>query len=312
MCGICGVIALDGREVPGIERRLEVMSALIEHRGPDDSGVWVHEDRHVGFAHRRLSIIDIEHGHQPMTSEQGRWITYNGELYNFPELRREIGADRFRTASDTEVVLRSFDRWGTDGLDRLRGMFAYAVWDEPLRRLVCVRDRFGIKPLYYTVVDGVLHFASEAKALLPVLPSIEIDLDALKDYLAFQFCLAGKTLFKGVHELPPGHCLIADDGGVHSHRYWEVYYDIDSNHTAKYFEEQISELLHESVDLHMRSDVPVAAYLSGGLDSSVVATLASDHPGTPTRRCWRSPASSPNTPGMTRASTHVRSPRLAA
>jgi asparagine synthase (glutamine-hydrolysing) len=278
MCGICGVIALDGREVPGIERRLEVMSALIEHRGPDDSGVWVHEDRHVGFAHRRLSIIDIEHGHQPMTSEQGRWITYNGELYNFPELRREIGADRFRTASDTEVVLRSFDRWGTDGLDRLRGMFAYAVWDEPLKRLVCVRDRFGIKPLYYTVVDGLLHFASEAKALLPVLPSIEIDLDALKDYLAFQFCLAGKTLFKGVHELPPGHCLIADDGGVHSHRYWEVYYDIDSNHTAKYFEEQISELLHESVDLHMRSDVPVAAYLSGGLDSSVVATLASDHP----------------------------------
>ncbi len=212
-----------------------------------------------------------------MGDEQGRWITYNGEVYNYPELRNEIGFDRFRTGSDTEVVLRAYDRWGVDGFNRLRGMFAYAMWDEPRGRLVCVRDRFGIKPLYYAVVGGVFHFASEAKALLPILPSIEIDIDALKDYLAFQFCLAGKTLFNGISELPAGHCLTVEGGTVRTQRYWEVYYEIDSHHTARYFEEQISALLAESVDLHLRSDVPVAAYISGGLDSSAIASIASTH-----------------------------------
>jgi asparagine synthase (glutamine-hydrolysing) len=253
------------------------MSSLIEHRGPDDAGIWVHSDRHVGFAHRRLSIIDLDHGHQPMTEEAGRWITYNGEVYNYPELRTEIGGERFHTASDTEVVLRAHARWDIDGLQRLRGMFAYAIWDEQRRELVAARDRFGIKPLYYTLVGRLLHFASEAKALLPFLPSIEIDLDALKDYLAFQFCLTGKTLFKGIGELPPGHYLRAGKGALNCQRYWEVYYEIDFNHTARYYEEKIGELLEESVRLHLRSDVPVATYLSGGLDSSVVASLASAH-----------------------------------
>ena len=281
MCGICGAFELNRNPVADLERRLEVMSSLIEHRGPDDAGIWMHPDRHVGFAHRRLSIIDIEHGHQPMTDETGRWITYNGEVYNYPELRNEIGVQRFHTTSDTEVVLRAYDRWGLDGLDRLRGMFAYALWDEETQEVVGVRDRFGIKPLYYAVVGDILHFASEAKALLPFLPSIEIDLEALKDYLAFQFCLAGKTLFKGIKELPPGHYLRAGRGALRTHRYWEVFYELDFDHTAKYFEEQIAELLRESVGLHMRSDVPVAAYLSGGLDSSVVASLASLYSGAP-------------------------------
>ena len=207
MCGICGAIDLTGRPIPDLERRLEVMNALIAHRGPDDDGLWTHPRGHVGLAHRRLSIIDLEHGHQPMRDERNRWITYNGEIYNYPELRREIGADRFRTTCDTEVALRAHERWGTDGLTRLRGMFAYALWDEPRGELVLVRDRFGIKPLYYATVGDVVYFASEAKALLPFLPSIETDLEALKDYLAFQFCLAGKTLFAGVQELLPGHFL---------------------------------------------------------------------------------------------------------
>jgi len=277
VCGICGAIDLRGNPVPDLGRRLEVMSSLIEHRGPDDAGIWMHERRHVGFAHRRLSIIDLDHGQQPMTDQAGRWITYNGELYNYPELRTDLGAGRFRTASDTEVVLRAFEHWGVDGLNRLRGMFAYGVWDEQTQQLVCVRDRFGIKPLYYTVAGDILYFASEAKALLPFLPTIETDLDALKDYLAFQFCLAGKTLFKGVQELPPGHYLRVGQGSLQPQRYWEVYYNLDFHHTAQYFEEQIATLLDESVRLHMRSDVPVAAYLSGGLDSSVVASLASLH-----------------------------------
>ena len=277
MCGICGAIDLTGRPIPDLERRLEVMNALIAHRGPDDDGLWTHPRGHVGLAHRRLSIIDLEHGHQPMRDERNRWITYNGEIYNYPELRREIGADRFRTTCDTEVALRAHERWGTDGLTRLRGMFAYALWDEPRGELVLVRDRFGIKPLYYATVGDVVYFASEAKALLPFLPSIETDLDALKDYLAFQFCLAGKTLFAGIQELLPGHFLRLGRGPSEPVRYWEVYYELDFDHTAQYFEEQIEALLSESVELHLRSDVPVSAYLSGGFDSSVVASAAGAH-----------------------------------
>ena len=275
MCGICGAIDLRGRPIPDLERRLEVMSSLIAHRGPDDSGVWAHEHGHVGLAHRRLSIIDLTTGHQPMGDERGRWITYNGEVYNYPELRTDIGAERFRTTSDTEVVMRAHDRWDTGALERLRGMFAYALWDEPAGELICVRDRFGIKPFYYATVGDIVYFASEAKALLPFLPSIETDPDALKDYLAFQFCLAGKTLFKGVEELLPGHFLRLGRGPVAPVRYWEVYFDVDFDHTGRYFQEQVEALLRESVELHLRSDVPVSSYLSGGLDSSTVASLAS-------------------------------------
>ncbi len=251
------------------------MSDLIAHRGPDDAGTWVHERGHVGFGHRRLAIIDPSPaGHQPMQDEAGRWLTYNGEVYNYPELRTELGGS-WRTGTDTEVVMRSHDRWGAAALDRLRGMFAYAIWDEGEQELLCVRDRFGIKPFYYAQVGDVLYFASEPKALLPFLPAIETDLEGLKDYLAFQFCLAGKTLFKGVRELLPGHFLRVRDGVAQATRYWEVYYDLDFDHTAKYYEERIESLLEESVGLHLRSDVPVAAYLSGGLDSSAVASLAS-------------------------------------
>jgi asparagine synthase (glutamine-hydrolysing) len=275
MCGICGAINLRGEPIADLSARLEVMSELIAHRGPDDSGLWTHERGHVGFGHRRLSIIDpTPAGHQPMSDAAGRWISYNGEVYNYPELRDQIGG-HFRTDCDTEVVLRAYDRWGAGSLDRLRGMFAYAVWDEPEQELFCARDRFGIKPFYYVQVGDVLYFASEAKALLPFLPRIATDLQGLKDYLAFQFCLAGKTLFEGVRELLPGHRLRARNGRVAVERYWEVYYDIDFDHTAKYFEEKVEALLAESVRLHLRSDVPVSAYLSGGLDSSTVASLAS-------------------------------------
>jgi asparagine synthase (glutamine-hydrolysing) len=271
---MCGAINLRGEPIPDLERRLEVMNDLISHRGPDDDGVWMHERGHVGLAHRRLSIIDLEHGHQPMSDEAGRWVTFNGEIYNYPELKQEIGERGFRTNSDTEVLIRAHGKWGSEAMERLRGMFAYALWDEQADELVCVRDRFGIKPFYYAVVDDVFYFASEAKALLPMLPAIETDLDGLKDYLAFQFCLAGKTLFKGVRELLPGHYLRIKRGATEPRRYWEVFYEIDWDHDADYFTERIAALLDESVELHLRSDVPVSAYLSGGVDSSAVASLA--------------------------------------
>jgi asparagine synthase (glutamine-hydrolysing) len=279
MCGIGGVIHLSGKRVGDLERRLRVINHLLEHRGPDGEGVWMHPGGHVGFAHRRLSIIDLDGGSQPMLHENGSCLTYNGELYNYPELRSVLGASAFRSQSDTEVLLRALHTWGAAALDRLRGMYAFGHWDESTGELFCARDRFGIKPLYYTVVGDLLHFASEAKALLPFVSAIGTDREGLMDYLAFQFCLGGKTLFEGIHELPPGHSLRVRGDVVAIDRYWEVYYDLDFDHTARYFEDRIRELLDESVSLHLRSDVPVGAYLSGGLDSSVIACLASERAG---------------------------------
>src|SRR4051794_21525446 len=279
MCGIAGILSLTGAPVPDLRRRLEVMNDLIAHRGPDDAGLWTHERGHVGFAHRRLSIIDLAHGHQPMIDEAGNVITYNGEVYNYPEIRAELAGERFATDCDTEVVLAAYRRWGAASLDRLRGMYAHAIWDERRGELFVARDRFGIKPLVYAVVGDVLYFASEAKALMPFLPRIATDPEGLKDYLAFQFCLSGKTLFEGVRELQPGHKLTVSNGVVREERYWEVYYDLDWDHTTRWFAEKVEELLHESVRLHLRSDVPVAAYLSGGLDSSAVAAAASLYSG---------------------------------
>lgn len=276
MCGIAGLISLTYQPVQNAERHLNVMNHLQKHRGPDGKGIWVHAKQHVGFAHRRLSIIDLsEAAAQPMTDNGGNWLVFNGEIYNYQELRNELGVEVYRTTSDTEVILHAWRKWGEDCVNHFRGMFAFALWDEKKSTLFCARDRFGIKPFYYAVVDNTFYFASEAKALLPFLPAIETDLEGFKDYLAFQFCLAGKTLFKGVHELLPAHSLAVVSGTVRTRRYWEVYYNLDFDHTPKYFEEHLRELLAESISYHLRSDVPLGAYVSGGLDSSTIAAIAS-------------------------------------
>jgi asparagine synthase (glutamine-hydrolysing) len=274
MCGIAGILALSSAPIPGLGSALQAMNELQRHRGPDGEGRWQHPRCHVGFAHRRLSIIDLTTGEQPMQGEGGDWIVYNGEIYNYIELRDELGRERFRTTSDTEVILHAYRRWGPACVTHLRGMFAFALWDEARQELFCARDRFGIKPFYYTVQDGLLYFASEIKALLPFVGRIETDLDGFKDYLTFQFCLDGKTLFQGIQELLPAHTLRIAQGTVTAARYWEVYFEPDFDHTAKYFEERLRALLQESVALHLRSDVPVGAYISGGLDSSTVASMA--------------------------------------
>jgi asparagine synthase (glutamine-hydrolysing) len=277
MCGIAGLLNLSAEPVPALGRKLAAANELLRHRGPDGDGAWEHPRGHVGFAHRRLSIIDLSPaGAQPMTDEGGNWITYNGEIYNYVELRDELGRDGFRTSSDTEVILRAYRRWGADCVNHLRGMFAFALWDEGRQTLFCARDRFGIKPFYYTTAGGNFYFASEVKALLPFVGRIETDPEAFKEYLSFQFCLSGRTLFAGVNELQPGHLLEVGPGGaVTVRRYWEVFYNLDFDHTARYFEERLRHLLAESVRLHLRSDVPLGAYVSGGMDSSVVASLAS-------------------------------------
>ena len=276
MCGIGGIVSLGSEAIPDLEARLELMNHLQRHRGPDGQGRWTHRSGSAGLAHRRLSIIDLQAGDQPMRDASGNVIVYNGEIYNYLELREELGADEgFSTESDTEVILHAYRRWGRDCVRRLRGMFAFALWDEKNQRLFCARDRFGIKPFYFARSGDRLILASEIKAILPFLDRVETDLEGFKDYLAFQFCIAGKTLFAGVEELLPGHQLTIENGRVDVQRYWEVYYTIDFDRPPESFEEELRELLEESVRFHLRSDVPVGAYLSGGLDSSTVASLGS-------------------------------------
>jgi asparagine synthase (glutamine-hydrolysing) len=274
MCGIAGIV----RQEPqgDLPAHLARMQALIRHRGPDGESSWISRDRRVGLAHARLSIIDLSSGAaQPMHSPSGNVITYNGEIYNFIELRREIGGDAFVTASDTEVILRAYEKWGERCVDKLRGMFAFALWDAAKGKLFVARDRFGIKPLYYACFDGGFHFASEIKALLPLLPRVEADRDALHDYFCFQFCLGSKTMFASVRQLEAAHCgYVEADGRLSARRYWEVQYDLDWSHDEAFFVERVRAALQDSVDLHLRADVEVGAYASGGIDSSVVASLA--------------------------------------
>ena len=274
MCGIGGLLDLRRGPVPRLRASLATMNTLLAHRGPDGHDLWQHPAGFVGLAHRRLSIIDLDTGAQPMTDGHGNWITYNGEIYNYKELRAELGPESFKTTSDTEVILLGYRRWGARVLDRLRGMFAFALWDEERGTLLCARDRFGIKPFHYVVDGDRFAFASEIKALLPFLPQVETDVDALKDYLTFQFCFDGKTLFRGVRELLPGHLLEVGNGSVTPRRYWEVYFQPDFDHTERYFVGRVQEELQGAVELHLRSDVPVGAYVSGGIDSSLVAALA--------------------------------------
>jgi len=275
MCGIAGILNLSDRQVVNLEHSLATLNRLQKHRGPDGEGIWFPESEHVGLAHVRLSIIDLETGQQPMLSNSKNAITYNGEIYNFEELKKEIGESNFSTNSDTEVILKAYERWGVDCISKFRGMFAFALWDESKSKLFCARDRFGIKPFYYTIVDDIFYCASEIKALLPFVKEIDTDKDSLNDYLTFQFTLGEKTLFKGIKQLEPGHLLTIENSQISVKKYWEVYYNLDFSHTEQYFIEQTRELMGDSIRLHLRSDVPVGAYVSGGRDSSIVAALAS-------------------------------------
>lgn len=239
-------------------------------------GKWVSSDGRVGFGHVRLSIIDLETGAQPMHSEDGRYtIIYNGEIYNYIELRAELGEGTFRTHSDTEVVLRAFQSWGTDCVTRLRGMFAVAIWDSLEQQLFVTRDRFGIKPFYWAQTREGFYFASEIKALLPFLKDREVNHAALSDYFTFQFCLGEKTLMDGVWQLPAAHFAVVSAGQrPKPQRYWEVHYDVDYDHTERWFTQRLRDLVEDSVRVHLRADVEVGSYVSGGVDSSLLAALA--------------------------------------
>lgn len=276
MCGIGGQLSLSNNSIPELNRGLQIMSKLLAHRGPDGQGQWEEQQGKAGFVHRRLSIIDLtESAAQPMRGEDGNVITFNGEVYNYPEIRTALqGHWQFKSNSDTECILAAYQRHGDDCLKHLRGMFAFAIWDAKKERLFCARDRFGIKPFYYAVVDNVLYFASEAKALLPFVPEIKTNEAAFAEYLTFQYTIGEKTLFNGIRQLLPGHALSVEDGKVKVWRYWDVSFEIDWDHSPAYFHRRLRELLEDSVSLHGRSDVPVGSYISGGIDSSLMYKLA--------------------------------------
>lgn len=273
MCGIAGVARRSSRPIdPAMLRR---MATAIQHRGPDDWGVRV--DDRVGFAHRRLSIIDLAGGVQPLSSDDDLTvITYNGEVFNYIELRDELRAlgRRFRTTSDTEVLVRAYEQWGVDMLPRLNGQFAFAIHDRRRNRVLLARDRFGVRPLFWAERGGDLYFASEAKALFA---SGEVDAGIDPVGLDGVFTLWGtrapRTPFRGVQQLEPGCWMSWEPAGLRHGRFWSLAYDAAAVEPRDAIE-QLDALMHSSVELRLRADVPVGAYLSGGLDSSITSALA--------------------------------------
>ena len=275
MCGIHGIIQLDG--TPADAQLLSRMGRVTAHRGPDDEGR--HADGPCAIGMRRLSIIDLAGGHQPISSQDGRlWLVCNGEIYNFRELRREleVRGHRFKTHSDSEVVLYAYAEYGDSFVERLNGMFGFALWDGIRRRLLVGRDRLGIKPIYIADDGARLAFASEAKALLE-LPGVDRDLDpaAVASYLQLGYVPAPQSMFRGIRKLPPATLLVVEDGRVEQRRYWRVPNRVDRSVPEREWIERLRARMEESVRMQMVSDVPLGAFLSGGVDSSgVVAFMA--------------------------------------
>jgi asparagine synthase (glutamine-hydrolysing) len=267
---------MKGAVDPGI---LRAMNASLRHRGPDDEGYRV--DGRLGLAMRRLSIIDLAGGHQPISNETGTvWTVFNGEIYNFSELRDALirQGHRFRSRTDTEVIVHLYEEHGESFVERLRGMFAIALWDGERRKLLLFRDRLGIKPLHYWFRNGTLVFASEIKALLEY-PEIsrEISLAALSDYLSFLYIPSPGTIYREIKKLPPGEMLRFQNGVLENHAYWKMNFEPDFSVGEEEWAERIRAELSESVRLHLESDVPLGAFLSGGIDSSAVVAMMKLH-----------------------------------
>jgi asparagine synthase (glutamine-hydrolysing) len=285
MCGIAGfadVAAVSG-SVPGDAERLRAMCDVMRHRGPDDEGI--HVEPGVGLGMRRLSIIDLSTGHQPIHNEdRSVRVVFNGEIYNYRELRASLerAGHRFYTSSDTETIVHGYEEWGDGVFSRLRGMFAIAIWDARARRLLLGRDRAGIKPLYYAETGGRLVFGSEAKCLL-ALPQVDRTLDpaALDHFLAFLYTPRDRAIFRGMRKLPPGHFLTLSHGRIEVQRYWQLPATPSFTGSEPEALDLLEATLADAVRSHMVSDVPLGAFLSGGIDSSLVAALmtrASDRP----------------------------------
>jgi asparagine synthase (glutamine-hydrolysing) len=292
MCGIAGVVSITPfPNAVGIEQTLHRMARLIAHRGPDGSDIW--HDNHAGLAHTRLAIIDLsEAGRQPMHDVQGHYVlTYNGEIYNYRELRDELRAagHHFRTETDSEVILNGYREWGKAVVDRLRGMFAFALWDEREKRLFMARDRVGQKPLFFARFGEVFLFGSEIKSILtwPGFPR-KANLQALHQYMTYQYVMPPNSAFEGVEELPPAHTLtVMPDGQFRTRRYWQLPVPGQPRKGRTFnraeAKEEIAAELEEAVRMRLISDVPLGAFLSGGIDSSVIVALMAKHSAGPVK-----------------------------
>ena len=273
MCGFVGFT----NKIDNAGQVVEVMMDAIRHRGPDAGGKYVDAD--IALGHRRLSIIDVsEQGNQPLYSEDGKLVLcFNGEIYNYREIREELikKGHRFATNTDSEVLIYGYREYGTALLEKLRGMFAFVIWDKETHTLFGARDFFGIKPLYYAQMNGTLLFGSEIKAFLKH-PAFEKELNtaALEEYLTFQYSAMDETFFKGVYKLQPAHYFIYKDGKMDIHRYWDVHFKADETPSLDEWVQEISKVFHESVTAHKIADVEVGSFLSSGVDSSYVAAIA--------------------------------------
>jgi asparagine synthase (glutamine-hydrolysing) len=276
MCGICGVVQLDP-EKPVARDLLTAMTAALSHRGPDGEGLYLAGP--AGFGHRRLAIIDLDTGRQPLSNEDRTlWLTYNGELYNFRELRARLerAGHRFATRSDTEVIVHAYEEYGEQCLEELNGMFAFALWDARRQKLLLARDRMGIKPLYYAALPGGLVFASEPKAILvhPEVPR-RLDPTALRLYLALEYVPTPHAMFADLRKLPPGHYLTLEQGRLRLQPYWDLRLEPEASpaRPPAHWAAELRERLRRAVNLELVADVPVGVLLSGGLDSGAVAAM---------------------------------------
>jgi asparagine synthase (glutamine-hydrolysing) len=280
MCGIAGIVAVDRLDQDAPARATR-MRDIITHRGPDEAGL--HCDAHAALAHRRLSIVDLSTGQQPLSNEDGSvWVVFNGEIYNHADIRRELEAHghHYRTRSDTETIVHAYEQWGDACVDRFRGMFAFAIWDAPKRRLLLVRDRLGIKPLYWTMAGDALLFGSEIKALLASgMVEAEANHAVLPEVLSTRYTSGEETLFRGISKLLPGHRLVFERGTVKTDQYWDVPIGRPEAsgsagpQACQSVVGRFKELLEESIRLRLMSDVPLGMFLSGGIDSSAVAAI---------------------------------------
>jgi asparagine synthase (glutamine-hydrolysing) len=278
VCGICGIVSMEGRLDPAVAASVRAMNDALAHRGPDGDGFF--DDGHAVLGHRRLAIIDRAGGHQPMSNEDGTcWIVFNGEIFNHHDLRPVLEArgHRFRTRSDTETILHAYEEFGPDCVARLEGMFAFAIVDQRKRELFVARDRMGKKPLFYGVFGGAFHFASELPALRqsPAFRS-DIDLSALEGYLSLGYFLAPGTIYRGVRKLPPAHWLRLANGQIEIRRYWDIErFDHDGRDEAALVDE-IEGTLRTAVHERLESEVPLGAFLSGGIDSGLIVSFMAE------------------------------------
>jgi asparagine synthase (glutamine-hydrolysing) len=287
MCGIVGMFDLAGRREPPTDL-LRQMNASQLHRGPDEGGELFAPGLALG--HRRLAIIDLSSGQQPMYNhDRSVAVVYNGEIYNFPELTKELVAAgyRFKTHCDTEVVIHAWEHWGEDCVKRFNGMFAFAIWDSNRQVLFLGRDRLGKKPVYYTTVDGWLYFASELKSLM-VVPGVDrrMDVRAVEDYFAYGYVPDPRCILRSVHKLAPAHTLLAERGKLHAPReYWDVAFKVNGAHDDREVQEELLHRLREAVRIRLMSEVPLGAFLSGGVDSSAVVALMAGLSREPVNTC---------------------------